>query len=97
MKIKPNTVVVLMIILGFFAININKSTAADTSSNQPEENASSIQDDTTSKAEIARESYERSDASPVGSWASGCSPQPAAEDATPVDEEDCLPQNTQEK
>jgi hypothetical protein len=97
MKIKPNTVVVLIIVIVFFAININKSIAADTLSAQQGENSSSIQDDTESNAEIAREAYEKSDASPTGSWASGCSPQAAAEGSTAVDEEDCLPQNTQEK
>lgn len=100
MTIKPNTVITLVVIIvGIFSLSINSSRAADTFSDQQAENTFNQQDntDSKSKAEIATESFEESDAKPTGSWASGCSPESASEASASLNEEDCLPENTQEK
>lgn len=96
MKIKPNIVITLVITVGVFGLASHPAVAVDTFSNQQAENTPSTQDDTDSKAEIAIESYEESDATPTGSWASGCSPESATETSVSIDEEDCLPQDTQD-
>lgn len=96
MKLKPNIVVTLVITIGLFATSAGESIAADTSTNQGKENATSTQNNVSSNsnAEIAREAYDRSDSTPRENWF-GCPPQ-STQASAPVDEEDCLPTNNQE-
>jgi hypothetical protein len=89
--------IALVITIGLFATSAGKSIAADTSVTQENENAASAQNDvsnSSSNAEIAREAYDKSDATPTENWF-GCPPE-STQASAPIDEEDCLPTNNQD-